>query len=149
MEKNVLDYWENGKLPLRKMTDYRNHRRLTLKSIKASVTPVSCKSKNTLKTIKSYNIIQKAEKQLLYERIRNISNTLDMYEQIRCKQYCHLRNMITEDEINSCLHFINRIKELRHDKIKTMQIDEFDHLYYVDFSFCFKNIIWHKGLFSQ
>ena len=49
----------------------------TLKCIKASINPVSCKLKNPLKTRKSYNIIHKAEKQLLYECIRNINNTLE------------------------------------------------------------------------
>ena len=34
--------WENT---TKKMADYRNHRRFTLKCIKASITPVSCKIK--------------------------------------------------------------------------------------------------------
>ena len=59
-----------------------NHRRFTLKCIKTGITPVSCKLKNPIKTRKSYDIFHKAEKQLLYERMRNINNTLDMFEQI-------------------------------------------------------------------
>ena len=58
--------WE---ITVKKMVDFRNHRRFTLKCIKDSITPVSCKLKNPLKTRKSYDIIQKAEKQLLYEHI--------------------------------------------------------------------------------
>ena len=112
------------------MADYRNHRKFTLRCIKASLTPVSCKLKNPLKTNKSYNIIHKAEKQLLYERIRNINSILYMCEHNRYKQYSHLRNMITENEINSCLHLINRIKEHRHDRMKARQIDKFECLYF-------------------
>ena len=56
--------WE---ITVKKMADYRNHRRFMLRCIKASITPVSCKLKNPLKTSNSYNIIHKAEKQLLYE----------------------------------------------------------------------------------
>ena len=37
--------WENT---MKKMADYRNHRRFTLKCIKASITPVSCKLKPPL-----------------------------------------------------------------------------------------------------
>ena len=67
---------------------------------------------------KSYNIIHKAEKQLLNERIKNINSIHYMYEHNRYKQYSHPRDMITENEIIICLHLINRIKEHRHDKIK-------------------------------
>ena len=120
----------NLEFTIKKMADYRNHRRFTLICIKVSLTPVSCKLRNPLETNKSYNIIHKAEKQLLYERIRNINSILYMYEHNRCKQYSHLRNMINENEINSCSHLINRIKEHRHDKIKARQIDTFEHLYF-------------------
>ena len=67
--------WE---IIIKKMADYRNHRRFMLKCIKASITPVSCKLKNPLsyKSTRSYQIIHKAKKQLLYEHIRNINNIL-------------------------------------------------------------------------
>ena len=69
--------WE---VTVKKLADFRNHWKYTLRCLKASITPVSCKLKNPLKTRKSYNIIQKAEKQLLYECIRNINNTLETLE---------------------------------------------------------------------
>ena len=53
-----------------------------------------------------------------------------MYEHNRYKQYSHLRNMNIKNVINSCLHLINRIKEHRHDKIKTRQIDKFECLFF-------------------
>ena len=73
--------------------DFRNHRRFMIKCIKASITPISCKIKNPLQTKikRSYDIIHKAEKHFLYERIRNINNTLDMLEQNRSQYYCHLK----------------------------------------------------------
>ena len=107
-----------------------------LKCIKASITPVSCKIKNPLqtKTKRSYDIIHKAEKQLLYERIRNFNSTLDMLENNR-SQYCsHLKNMLNqhdqESDINKCILFINRIKDHRHNKIKEKEINKFKHLYF-------------------
>ena len=114
------------------MGDYRNHRRFMLKCIKASVTPVSCKLKNTINTTRSYNIIHKVEKQLLYERIRNINNILDMYLKMRSKQSSCLKIMLNECEhdINRCLQLINKVKEHRHDKITRKQIDKFKCLYF-------------------
>ena len=69
-------------ITIKKMADNRNHRRFMLKCIKASVTPVSCKLKNLLKSRKSYAIIHKAEKQILYERLRNINQK---FEHVRNK----------------------------------------------------------------
>ena len=54
--------WE---IIVRKMADYRNHRRFMLRCIKASITPVSCKLENPLKSKKSYDIIHKAEKTII------------------------------------------------------------------------------------
>ena len=52
------------------------------KCIKVRITPVSCNIKNPLqfKTARSYQIIHKSERQLLYDRVRNINRVLDMYE---------------------------------------------------------------------
>ena len=63
---NSITKWE---ITVKKMVDYRNYRRFMLRCIKASITPVSCKLKNPLssKSSESYQIIHKAEKQLLYE----------------------------------------------------------------------------------
>ena len=63
-----------------------------LKCIKSSITPVSCKLKNPLsyKSSRSYQIIHKAEKQLLYERIRNMNSipaTLDKQREDQYKKF--------------------------------------------------------------
>ena len=129
----LLRKWE---ITVKKMADFRNHRRFMLKCIKASITPVSCKIKNPLqtKTKRSYDIIHKAEKQLLYERIRNINSTLDMLENNRSQYYSHLKNMVNQhdqdSDINKCILFINKIKEHRHNKIKEKQINKFKCLYF-------------------
>ena len=118
------------------MADYRNHRRFMLKCIKASITPVSCTLKSPLKTKKSYEIIHKVEKQLLYERIRNI-NTLDMFENNRSQYYSQLKNMINkhDQDIEKCILFINKIKENRHNKIKVKHIDKFKWLHFKRFGY--------------
>ena len=123
------------------MVDYRNHRRFMLRCIKASITPVSCKLKNCLKTKKSYNIIHKAEKQLLYERVRHISNILESLDKQRENQYRKFKDMFFNSNSNQHVQgpdldlersrlFINRIKDHRHSKIKEKHIDTFKRLYY-------------------
>ena len=121
------------------MADYRNHRRFMLRCIKASITPVSCKLKNPLKTKKSYNIIHKAEKQLLYERVRNINNILESLNKQRETWYRKFKDMLFNSnqhvqdpdlDLERSRLFINRIKDHRHSKIKEKHIDKFKRLYF-------------------
>ena len=123
----LLRFWE---FAVKKMADHGNHRRFTLRCIKVRVTLVSCRIRNPLhvKTNKSYQIIQKVERQLLYERVRNVNSILHMYKQNRAKYYLQLRNLILEEDIFNCISFINKIKEHRHNKIKNKQIDKFEFL---------------------
>ena len=62
--ENSVRTFRKWEIITKKMADYRNHRRFTLKCIKASITPVSCKFKNppSFRSSKSYQIIHKAGK---------------------------------------------------------------------------------------
>ena len=82
-------YQENGRL--------QKSQEVMLKCIKASITPVSCKLKNPLsyKSSRSYQIIHKAEKQLLYEHIRNINNILATLDKQREDQYKNFKDTIS------------------------------------------------------
>ena len=100
----------------------------TIKKIKMGITPVSCKIKKTLKSSTSYKITHKAEKQLLYEWVRNINNLSYMYEHNRYKHYSQLKSMNTDNEVNSCIQLINKTKEHRQGKIKARQMYKFKHL---------------------
>ena len=129
----LFSKWENI---VKKMADYRNHRRFTIKCIKASITPVSCKLKNPLlhKSSRSYQIIHKAEKQLLYERIRNINSILATLDKQRENVYQKFKDTLAENNLDHEQYvdrsrtFIYRIKEHRHDKIKRKHIDKFKKL---------------------
>ena len=120
----LLRRWE---FIMKNMADNRNHRRFTLKCIKADIIPVRCKIRNPLnpKTFKSYQIIHKAEKQLLHKIIRNINWILYMYEHNRGIIYSQLKDLILEEDLVKCIHVINNIKEFRHQKTKKRQKDKF------------------------
>ena len=123
--------WE---IIIKKMADYRNHRRFMLKCIKASITPVSCKLKNPLsyKSTISYQIMHKVEKQLLYGCIRNINNILATLDKQREDQYKKFKDTIHnhEQDLDKSRLFINKIKEHRHDKIKRKHIKKFKKLHF-------------------
>ena len=55
----LLRLWE---FTVKKMVDHRNHTRFTLRHIKVGITPVSCKIRNSLKSSRSYKMINKEER---------------------------------------------------------------------------------------
>ena len=63
----------------KKMANYRNHRRFSIKCLKQEVIPVSVKLKTSIHTTKALQIIRRAEKQLVNECIRSINNMLEIY----------------------------------------------------------------------
>ena len=63
------------------MAAFQNHRIFTLRCLKEDLIPVSVKLRSNFKTPRAKNIIKRAERALLNERVRNI------------KQYHHHGNM--------------------------------------------------------
>ena len=60
------------------MVAFQNHRIFSLRCIKEDLIPVSVRLKSNITTLKARQIIQKAEKALLNERIRKINKTITM-----------------------------------------------------------------------
>ena len=123
-----------------------------LKCIKASMTPVSCKLKNPLsyKSTRSYQIMHKAEKQLLYECIRNVNNILATLDKQREDQYRKFKDTIHnhEQDLDRSRLFINKIKEHRHDKIKRKHIEKFKKLHFKHYGY-HHNINRHTHSFDN
>ena len=65
-----------------KICNYKNHRRFSLRCLGIGINLVSIKLKNTIRTHRSDCIIQKAERSLLNERIRNVNSILDQLKQM-------------------------------------------------------------------
>ena len=127
--ENSVRTFRKWEIITKKMADYRNHRRFMLKCIKASINPVSCKLKMppSFRSNKSYQIIHKTERQLLYERIRNINGILATLDKQRAEQYNKFKEILSNQTTNTAQIsvsdpsldqvldrarlFINRIKE--------------------------------------
>ena len=107
------------------MVDFGNHRRFTLRCVDSGFTLVSCRLKNPIRTSKSYDIIRRVEGKLLNERVRNINNNLDMFGMRRDSYRNKLADISDKELFNECLEFIFRIKQARHLKILTRQLNKF------------------------
>ena len=98
------------------MANFTNHRRFTLKCLKSEVIPVSIRLKTNVRTSKGFQIIRRAEKQLLNERIRSINNTLELLMLKRDTYIKEFQDTILDNEIGKktfeeCGSFIKRVKE--------------------------------------
>ena len=68
--------------------DFKNYRRFILRCVRKDVLLVIMRLRNNIMMPKNYNIIKnniikKAERQLLNERVRSINSTLEMWQQQR------------------------------------------------------------------
>ena len=107
---------------------YKNHRIFSLRCIHKELIPVSIKLKTTLDTPRARHIIRKAEKDLLQARIKAINNILEQVD--RESQDCRdkLVSIISQERLEQCQDFINKVSELRFNKVKQRQINKLNHL---------------------
>ena len=121
----LLREWERLRL---RSSDYKNHRIFSLRCIHKELIPVSIKLKTTLDTPRARHIIRKAEKDLLQARIKAINNILEQVD--RESQDCRdkLASIISQERLEQCQDFINKVSELRFNKVKQRQINKLNHL---------------------
>ena len=74
-KESVILEWQWKHL-VRKIKDYANHRRFSHRCLIAGITPLIISLNNMIRTLRSFDIIRKSEKQLLNKRIRAINNTI-------------------------------------------------------------------------
>ena len=117
--------WEKLEM---KMVDFSNHRRFSLRCLSEGFIPTSIKLKSNIRTSKGQQIIYKAEKSLLNERIRNINNTIAMLKlQVDTCTYL-LETNLDGKIMEECNRFIESKREKRHFQTKQRQIGKFNRL---------------------
>ena len=123
--RRLLREWERLRL---RFSDYKNHRIFSLRCIHKELIPVSIKLKTTLDTPRARHIIRKAEKDLLQARIKAINNILEQVD--RESQDCRdkLASIISQERLEQCQNFINKVSERRFNKVKQRQINKLNHL---------------------
>ena len=117
--------WERLRL---RSSDYRNHRIFSLRCIHKELIPVSIKLKSTLDTPKARQIIRKAEKDLLQARVKAINNILDQVDREIEDCRAKLASIISAERLEECQGFINKVSELRFNKVKQRQINILNQL---------------------
>ena len=121
----IFQQWEKYE---RKIVDFANHRRFTLRCLSKGLVPVSIHLTKNRRTPKGLQIIKRAERALMNERIRSINNTLNMVRSLRdaCKN--QLREVLSDEWMDRCREFIEVGREHQHLKTLERQKITFDRL---------------------
>ena len=91
-----------------KMCDYENHRRFLLRCLGNGIIPVSIRLKNHVRTQRSDNIIHKAERSLLNQKIQEVNITLDKLKHDTYMYQTKISAIISEDLMKQSTEFIKK-----------------------------------------
>ena len=97
-----------------KLADFQNHRWFSLRCLSNNIIPTSIRLKSTIRTPKAKYIIHRAEKALLNERIRSITNTITMFKNLRDTCIGQLEDILDNAIMEECRTFIEIRRERRH-----------------------------------
>ena len=112
--KQVRDLEKFG----RKIARHRNHLVFTLRCKELSITPRSLKLKCPIKTNRAREIVDKAQQQLLRERIRVINNKISGYKQQKSHLESELNSRFTGDLACQLTDHVTRKSESEFRKTK-------------------------------
>ncbi|XP_051781539.1 uncharacterized protein LOC127527292 [Erpetoichthys calabaricus] len=112
----------------RKMADYRNHLRFSLRCRQSGITPKSLQMKSSVKGLRANKILQKAQSQLLNERVRQTNFTIDVLKSKEEQIHQRLSSLLDEKTLQQVLEFTEKARLAQHEKSKTRQKRKFDLL---------------------
>ena len=118
-----LHLWEKNTI---RTINYKKHRIFTLRWIGLNLIPVSIR----LKPVRSKQnisasprkIIEKAEKQLLQDRVRGINKTIQTREDQVKLSRGKLASMVTQVDLDRCTDFIEKVRLERFNQVKNRQV---------------------------
>ena len=122
---HLFRLWE--KLRLR-VSEYKNHRIFTLRCLHNDLIPTSIRLKSTLKSTRANKILRKAEKELLQTRVKSINYILDNTSQQLEECRSQLASIISTQRLRECQDFVDKVGEIRFNKVKQRQLNKFNLL---------------------
>ena len=86
------------------------------------------KLKSTLKSARANKILRKAEKELLQTRVKSINYILDNTSKQLEECRSQLSSIISAQRLRECQDFIDKVGEIRFNKVKQRQLNKFNLL---------------------
>ena len=112
----------------RKIARYRNHVRFNLTCFNSRVTPRDLRLKTDIKGHKASNIIQRAERALLNERIRQHNFTLGILKSKQQNLKDRIRGVLPEGTYNRVIDYTEHSQLREHHIVKNRQVAKFNRL---------------------
>ena len=114
-----LPLWQENII---RASDYKNHRIFTLRCIGLNLIPVSIRlkpvrSKQNI-SASARKIIEKAEKQLMQDRVRGINKTIQASKDQVNLSRAKLASMVTQVDLGRCSNFIEKVRMERFKQVK-------------------------------
>ena len=103
------------------MANFKNHRRFSLRCLDQDVIPVSIRLKSNVKTPRGLDIVKRAERALLNEKIRSVTNRINMLKMQIDTCMDQLETCLDGRTMEECKLFINSKKESRHNSTLVRQ----------------------------
>ena len=125
---NQLQLWEKDTI---RLSDYRNHRIYTLRCISNNLAPVSVRLKSSHRKLSqgARKIFEKAERQLLQDRVRCINKTIEDSANRVNNNKTKLVSLVTSAGVlDKCSKFIEEVRGVRFNKVKVREVRKFYNL---------------------
>ena len=123
-----LQLWEKSVL---RESDYKNNRIFTLKCISYNLVPVSVKCKSSCSKISpgARKIIEKAERQLLQDRVRGIHRTIEESGNYINNSKTRMTSLVANaTDQERCSKFTNKVREDRYNRVNARLVRKFHNL---------------------
>ncbi|XP_072047082.1 uncharacterized protein [Amphiura filiformis] len=112
----------------KKIARHRNHLVFTLRCKELRITPRSLRLKCPIKTNRAREIIEKAQHQLLRERIRVTNNRINDFKQQKSRLENDISSRVTDDIKNQVTDHVTRKTENEFQKTKWRHTQKLDRL---------------------
>ena len=116
----------------KKIARHRNHLTFTHRCKDTGVTPTSLRLRCPINTIKARNIIEKAQKELVRERIRVVSNRISDLNQINTELHKSLLETLQNERDDDIRRHVEKHLEIKrnseHEKSKERQVKKLNKL---------------------
>ena len=119
---------QKGEKIEKKMAEFQNHRRFSLRCLSSEVIRVRVRLKSNIKTPRVWHIIRRSKRQLLNECIRSISNTLELHKYQSEAYISQLKEELDQMTMEEYQELVKRVIEARHSKVLECQRVKYETL---------------------
>ena len=112
----------------RRISRQKHHVRFSLRCRDTGITPPSLKVKCPIKTARAEQIVAKARKDLLRERIRLAHNSVKALEAERVRLREHLEGLLDRPTYDAVIDHTEKAREHTYEKEKLRHADKFTQL---------------------